>query len=47
VALAVFFLLGGMLFTEVALLGIDAAGLTGALLLAVAAVLLARQRQMV
>lgn len=43
-ALAVLFLLVGMLAAELALFGIDAAGLAGAVLLVVAAVLLTRRR---
>ena len=43
-ALAVLFLLAGMLATEVALFGVDAAGIAGAALLAVAAALLLRKR---
>ena len=43
-ALAVLFLLAGMLAAEVALFGVQAAGLVGAALLAVAALLLARRR---
>lgn len=43
-ALAVLFLLAGMLAAEVALLGVQAAGLVGAGLLAVAALLLVRRR---
>ena len=45
-ALAVLFLLVGMLFAELSLFGLDAAGIAGALLLAVAALLLARNREM-
>jgi hypothetical protein len=45
-ALAVLFLLVGMLMAELALFGIDAAGLAGALLLAVAALLLSRNREL-
>jgi hypothetical protein len=44
-ALAVLFLLAGMLAAEVALFGVQAAGVVGAALLAVAAWLLARQRE--
>lgn len=43
-ALAVFFLLCGILAAEFALLGIQAAGLVGALLLAGAALLLVKNR---
>lgn len=43
-ALAVLFLLAGMLAAEVALLGVQAAGFVGVALLAVAAWLLARRR---
>lgn len=43
-ALAVLFLLVGMLATEVALFGVDAAGVAGAALLVVAAVVLVRHR---
>ena len=43
-ALAVLFLLAGMLATEVALFGVDAAGVAGALLLVVAAALLVARR---
>lgn len=43
-ALAVFFLLCGMLAAEVALFGVQAAGLVGALLLAGAAMLLVKNR---
>lgn len=43
-ALAVLFLLAGMLAAEVALFGVDAAGVAGAALLVVAAVLLTRRR---
>lgn len=43
-ALAVLFLLAGMLATEVALFGVDAAGIAGALLLVVAAALLVARR---
>ena len=43
-ALAVLFLLAGMLAAEVALLGVDAAGLAGAALLAIAAFVLVRRR---
>jgi hypothetical protein len=46
VALAVLFLLVGMLFAELSLFGVDAAGLAGALLLAVAAGLLVRNRDL-
>ena len=45
-ALAVLFLLVGMLFAELSLFGLDAAGLAGALLLAVAAALLAKNRSL-
>ena len=45
-ALAVLFLLVGMLFAELSLFGLDAVGLAGALLLVVAALLLARNREM-
>ncbi len=45
-ALAVLFLLAGMLGTELALFGIDAAGVAGAALLATAAVLLVRNRSL-
>jgi hypothetical protein len=43
-ALAVLFLLTGMLAAELALVGIDAAGLAGAVLLAIAAALLVHDR---
>lgn len=43
-ALAVFFLLCGILAAEVALFGIQAAGVVGALLLAGAALLLVKNR---
>lgn len=43
-ALAVLFLLAGMLAAEVALFGVQAAGVVGAVLLAVAALLLVRRR---
>ena len=43
-ALAVLFLLAGMLAAEVALFGVHAAGVVGAALLAVAAMLLVRRR---
>lgn len=43
-ALAVLFLLAGMLAAEIALFGVDAAGIAGAVLLTVAAVLLTRRR---
>ena len=43
-ALAVLFLLSGMLATEMALLGLDAAGIAGAVLLALAALVLVRNR---
>ncbi len=43
-ALALLFLLAGMLATELALFGIDAAGVAGAALLATAALLLFRNR---
>jgi len=43
-ALAVLFLLAGMLAAELALFGVDVAGLAGAALLLVAAVLLGRRR---
>lgn len=43
-ALAVLFLLAGMLAAEFALLGVDAAGVAGVALLVLAAVLLLRQR---
>lgn len=46
VALAVLFLLVGMLFAELSLFGLDAAGIAGALLLAVAALLLVRNREL-
>ena len=45
-ALAVLFLLVGMLFAELSLFGLDAAGLAGSLLLVVAALLLVRNREM-
>ena len=45
-ALAVLFLLVGMLLAELSLFGLDAAGVAGALLLAVAAWLLARNRDL-
>lgn len=44
-ALAVLFLLVGMLFAELSLFGLDAVGLAGAVLLAVAAGLLVRNRE--
>lgn len=44
-ALAVLFLLCGMLAAELTLFGIEGAGLVGALLLAVAAIVLVRRRQ--
>lgn len=43
-ALVVLFLLAGMLATEVALFGVDAAGVAGVALLIVAAALLFRRR---
>ena len=43
-ALAVLFLLAGMLAAELALLGVDAAGLAGVALLVVAAVVLTWRR---
>ena len=43
-AVAVLFLLVGMLAAEVALLGVDAAGVAGAVLLVVAAAVLVRRR---
>ena len=46
-ALAVLFLLVGMLFAELSLFGLDAAGMAGALLLCVAAMLLVRNREMI
>ena len=46
-ALAVLFLLVGMLLAELSLFGLDAAGLAGALLLAVAAALLVRNRELI
>ena len=46
-ALAVLFLLVGMLLAELSLFGLDAAGLAGALLLAVAAGLLVRNRELI
>ena len=46
-ALAVLFLLVGMLFAELALFGLDGVGLAGALLLCVAAALLVRNRSMI
>lgn len=45
-ALAVLFLLVGMLLAELSLFGLDVAGMAGALLLAVAALLLARNRDL-
>ena len=42
--LAVLFLLVGMLATELALFGVDAAGLVGAALLVVAAAMLVRRK---
>jgi hypothetical protein len=45
-ALAVLFLLVGMLFAELSLFGLDALGMAGALLLVVAALLLARNREL-
>ena len=44
-ALAVLFLLAGTLAAEIALFGVDAAGVAGAALLAVAALLLAKTRR--
>ena len=44
-ALAVLFLLTGMLLAELSLFGVEAAGVAGALLLAVAALLLVRRRE--
>jgi hypothetical protein len=44
VALAVLFLLAGMLLAEVAVLGVHVAGLAGAALLMVAALVLVRRR---
>jgi hypothetical protein len=44
VALAVLFLLSGILAAELALMGVDAAGMAGVALLAVAAALLLRDR---
>ena len=46
-ALAVLFLLVGMLMAELSLFGLDGAGVAGALLLAVAAALLVRNRSMI
>jgi hypothetical protein len=43
-ALAVLFLLAGMLLTEVAVLGVDVAGVAGAALLVIAAAVLVRRR---
>jgi len=43
-ALAVLFLLAGMLAAELALFGVQTAGIAGAALLVVAAALLARRR---
>lgn len=43
-ALAVLFLLAGMLFAELAVVGVDAAGVAGAALLVVAALVLVRRR---
>ena len=43
-ALAVLFLLAGMLAAELALFGVDVAGVAGALLLTVAALLLVRRK---
>lgn len=43
-ALAALFLLAGMLAAELALFGVDAAGMAGVALLVLAAVLLGRQR---
>lgn len=43
-ALVVLFLLTGMLAAEIALLGVQSAGLAGAVLLTTAAVLLVRRR---
>jgi MYXO-CTERM domain-containing protein len=43
-ALAVLFLLVGMLFAELSLFGVDVAGVAGAALLAVAALVLLRRR---
>jgi hypothetical protein len=45
-ALAVLFLLAGMLAAELSLFGLESVGLAGALLLAVAAGLLARNRDL-
>lgn len=45
-ALAVLFLLAGMLAAELAVFGIQSAGVAGALLLAVAALLLAHNRDL-
>lgn len=44
-ALAVLFLLTGMLAAELAVVGVDAAGLLGVALLVVAAAILTRNRQ--
>lgn len=46
-ALAVLFLLVGMLLAELSLFGLDAAGLAGALLLAIAALLLVKNRELI
>lgn len=43
-ALAVLFLLSGMLAAEIALLGVDAAGIAGSVLLSLAALMLVRSR---
>ena len=43
-ALATFFLLAGMLATEVAMIGLDAAGVVGALFFCCAAAVLVRER---
>jgi hypothetical protein len=44
-ALAVLFLLAGMLAAELSLFGVDVAGVVGAVLLAVAALVLVRNRE--
>ena len=46
-ALAVLFLLAGMLAAELSLFGIDSAGVVGAVLLAVAALVLVRNREVI
>jgi hypothetical protein len=46
-ALAVLFLLVGMLAAELALFGLDAVGVAGAFLLGIAALLLVRNRDLI